>query len=111
MAEETRRIARERERLAERARRLEVAWERAAHRRADRVGAMARVLATLSYEETLKRGYAVVRGDGAVVTTAEAAATARALEIQFRDGRLAVGGRTPEKAATRPPKPEQGSLF
>ena len=71
---------------------------------------MARVLATLSYEETLKRGYAVVRGDGAVVTTAEAAAQARALEIQFRDGRLAVGGggRGTEKPAPKPPKPEQG---
>ena len=92
MAEEARRIARERERLAERARRLDVAWERAAHRRADRVGAMARVLATLSYEETLKRGYAVVRGDGAVVTTAEAAATgARARDPVPR--RAARGGR------------------
>ena len=71
------------------------------------------MLATLSYEETLKRGYAVVRGDGAVVTTAEAAGMARALEIQFRDGRLAVGGggRSPEKAAPKAPKPEQGILF
>jgi exodeoxyribonuclease VII large subunit len=74
---------------------------------------MARVLGTLSYEETLKRGYAVVRGDGAVVTTAEAAGRARALEIQFRDGRLAVGagGRTGGTPAAKPPKPEQGSLF
>jgi exodeoxyribonuclease VII large subunit len=111
MAEETRRIARERERLAERARRLEVAWERAAHRRADRLEGVARVLATLGYEETLKRGYAVVRGDGLVVTTAEAAAKARALEIQFRDGRLAVGGGGRGPAAPRPGKPEQGSLF
>ncbi|MGL4239508.1 MAG: exodeoxyribonuclease VII large subunit, partial [Beijerinckiaceae bacterium] len=81
--------------------------------RADRVSAMSRVLATLSYEETLKRGYAVVRGDGAVVTTAEAAASARTLEIQFRDGRLLVGsgGRGPEKPAAKPGKPEQGSLF
>jgi exodeoxyribonuclease VII large subunit len=88
-----------------------VAWERAAHRRADRLEGVARVLATLGYEETLKRGYAVVRGDGLVVTTAEAAAKARALEIQFRDGRLAVGGGGRGPAAPRPGKPEQGSLF
>jgi exodeoxyribonuclease VII large subunit len=113
MAEEARRIARERERLAERARRLDAAWERAAHRRADRLEGVARVLATLGYEETLKRGYAVVRGDGAVVTTAEAAARAQALEIQFRDGRIAVGGggRGPQAPAPKPPKPEQGTLF
>jgi exodeoxyribonuclease VII large subunit len=113
VAEEERRIAREREKLAERDRRLKAAWERGAHRRADRLAGMARVLGTLSYEETLKRGYAVVRGDGAVVTTAEAAGRARALEIQFRDGRLSVGagGRTGGTPAAKPPKPEQGSLF
>jgi hypothetical protein len=47
------------------------------------------------------------------VTTAEAAGRARALEIQFRDGRLAVsaGGRAGGTPAAKPPKPEQGSLF
>jgi exodeoxyribonuclease VII large subunit len=115
LAEERRRIVQDRERLADRARRIEAAWKVAAGRRADRVAATGRVLATLSYEETLKRGYAVVRGDGAVVTTADAAGKAASLEIQFRDGRLAVGGgeRTGEKpkSASRTPKPEQGSLF
>jgi exodeoxyribonuclease VII large subunit len=111
-AEEERRIARDREKLVEQARRLALAWERAAHRRADRLEGMARVLSTLSYEETLKRGYAVVRGDGAVVTTAESAARARVLEIQFRDARLAVGTHPDAgKSSPKPPKPEQGTLF
>jgi exodeoxyribonuclease VII large subunit len=112
LAEERRRIARDGERLAERARRLEVAFRQAEARRADRLAGLARVLATLGYEETLTRGYAVVRGDGAVVTSAAEAGRARALEIQFRDGRLSVGsGARGGGAAPRPPKPEQGSLF
>jgi exodeoxyribonuclease VII large subunit len=49
-----------------------------------------RLRETLSYKATLERGYAVVRGDGAVVTTQEAAGKARALEIEFADGRLSL---------------------
>ncbi|MFT6944259.1 MAG: exodeoxyribonuclease VII large subunit, partial [Yoonia sp.] len=41
--------------------------------------------------ETLKRGYAVVRGDGAIVTGKAAAQTAKSLEIEFADGRIDVG--------------------
>ena len=113
VADETRRIAREREKLSERARRLEAAWERAAHRRADRLSGMARVLGTLSYEETLKRGYAVVRSDGVIVTTAEAAERSRTLEIQFQDGRIIVGGggATAARKGRGSSEPEQGSLF
>jgi len=94
---------------------------------------MDRLRETLGYKATLKRGYAVVRGDGAVVTTREAAAHAAALEIEFADGRLdlANGGggagtddtpRAPSKPASKPAKktaqkspksdpPDQGSLF
>jgi exodeoxyribonuclease VII large subunit len=111
LAEERRRVAQERERLGDRARRLDAAWERAAHRRDDRLKALARVLGTLGYEETLKRGYAVVRGDGAVVTTTAAATAARTLEIQFRDGRLPVGTAGDRPRTAPKPKPEQGSLF
>ena len=39
---------------------------------------------TLGYAETLKRGFAVVRGDGAVVTSKAAAERAAALEIAAR---------------------------
>ena len=113
VADETRRIVREREKLSERARRLEAAWERAAHRRADRLSGMARVLGTLSYEETLKRGYAVVRSDGVIVATAEAAERSRTLEIQFQDGRIIVGGggATAARKGRGSSEPEQGSLF
>jgi exodeoxyribonuclease VII large subunit len=77
---------------------------------ADRLAALDRMRQTLGYAETLTRGYAVVRGDGAVVTSRTAAEAAAALEIEFRDGRLALGPR----AGKRPKGREdggQGSLF
>ena len=67
---------------------------------------------TLGYEATLQRGYAVVRDeDGAVLTTKAEAAKARALEIQFADGRLSVGGKPAPKPGSKTPPPEQGSLL
>jgi exodeoxyribonuclease VII large subunit len=76
------------------------------------IDALDRLRETLGYKETLKRGYAVVRGDGAVVTTQAAAQKATALEIEFADGRMTVGaaGSKPTPKARRKP-PEQGSLF
>ena len=55
-----------------------------------RLTALDRLRETLGYVETLKRGYAVVRGDGAVVTTSVAAKAAKSLEIEFADGRLTL---------------------
>ncbi|MGB8814944.1 MAG: exodeoxyribonuclease VII large subunit, partial [Paracoccaceae bacterium] len=76
----------------------------------DRLEALERMRQTLGYSETLKRGYAVVWGDGAVVTSKAAAEKAASLEVQFHDGRLALGGR-----GARGKKPTdgtgQGSLF
>tara|TARA_R100000935_G_scaffold10114_2_gene20199 strand:+ start:2680 stop:4215 length:1536 start_codon:yes stop_codon:yes gene_type:complete len=69
-----------------------------------------RVHETLSYKSTLARGYAVVRGDGGVVTTKQAAQDASALEIEFVDGTMKIGGGAAPKKATKKP-PEQGSLF
>jgi exodeoxyribonuclease VII large subunit len=74
---------------------------------------------TLGYRETLKRGYAVVRGDGAVVTTTLAAQAAERLEVEFMDGKLEIGGATtPEISKKSKPKSpqsdsgsDQGSLF
>ena len=77
---------------------------------AQRLEALDRTRQTLGYTETLKRGYAVVRGDGAVVTGKAAAEKAGALEIEFHDGKLAVGGRVARTRKTGD-KPEQGSLF
>ncbi len=80
-----------------------------------RLAALERMRLGLGYTETLKRGYAVVRGDGRVVTDTAAARAARALEIEFADGRLALEGqgRGPRGGGVRKAKkpPEQGSLF
>ena len=53
---------------------------------------MDRLRETLSYKATLARGYAVVRGGGEIVTTKASAENAAALEIEFSDGRLKLGG-------------------
>ena len=79
-----------------------------------RLDAVERLRQSLGYEATLGRGYAVVRGDGAVVKSRAEAERAAALEIQFQDGRLALGGAKlgGKPARERPAKgPDQGSLF
>jgi exodeoxyribonuclease VII large subunit len=84
----------------------------------DRLAGLDRLRETLGYKATLRRGYAVVRGDGAVVTTKDAAAGASVLEIEFADGKLALDDRPaptakPAKKNAKPkdPPPGQGSLF
>ncbi|MEJ2019002.1 MAG: exodeoxyribonuclease VII large subunit, partial [Maritimibacter sp.] len=94
----------------------------------DHLAALDRTRQTLGYTETLKRGYAVVRGDGAVVTTRAAAEQASALEVEFSDGKLTLGSgstpppatpastkpapkKAPSKAKPKPSEPDQGSLF
>ncbi|NIY71148.1 exodeoxyribonuclease VII large subunit [Marivivens donghaensis] len=85
---------------------------RAQQARMDRLQSLDRLRETLSYRATLERGYAVVRSDGDVITTAKEAGKAGALEIEFADGCFEVG-----QAASKPaPKkkdtpPTQGSLF
>ncbi len=74
-----------------------------------RLASLERIRQTLGYKETLNRGYAVVRGDGDVVTTKGAASKAGALEIEFQDGRLKIGTAPARKA--KPSPPDQGSLF
>ncbi|PIE08668.1 MAG: exodeoxyribonuclease VII large subunit [Rhodobacterales bacterium] len=78
-----------------------------------RLDALDRTRQTLGYRETLKRGFAVVRGEGRVVTTRKAAARAKALEIEFADGRLSLDGPPgrPGKAKPKTPPSGQGSLF
>lgn len=65
--------------------------------------ALERMRQTLGYTETLRRGYAVVRGNGDVVTTAAAAAKATDIEIEFSDGRMRPG------AGVKARKPKRGS--
>ncbi len=95
--------------------RIVAADSRAQERRRTRITSLARTLATLGYTETLARGYAVVRGDGAVVTTKSQAKKAGALEIEFADGKLVVGEgavqRPVKKAVRKDTPPEQGSLL
>ncbi len=90
--------------------RLDAAFDGRQRRLADRLEALDRMRQTLGYAETLERGFAIVRGDGHVVTTKGAAEAAGALEIEFRDGRLALGPRGPRKPGGKAP-PGQGSLF
>ncbi|MCV6586097.1 MAG: exodeoxyribonuclease VII large subunit [Marinibacterium sp.] len=125
--------ARLQERQARRGQELDALWsrfDRAATRQMERwrsrIASADRMHETLSYKATLDRGYAVVRGDDAVVTTRAAAGQATRIEIEFSDGRITLGdaGATdpedapdtpkPKRAAKPRPKPdapEQGSLF
>ncbi|PLL11688.1 exodeoxyribonuclease VII large subunit [Tabrizicola sp. TH137] len=95
--------------LADYAERLEAAVDARFARLDQRLEALDRTRVTLGYAETLKRGFAVVRGDGAVVTSKAAAERAAAIEIEFADGRMALGARP--KAKKPGEGPEQGSLF
>jgi exodeoxyribonuclease VII large subunit len=70
----------------------------------DRFDALARLYGSLHYDETLKRGYAMVRGSAdAVLTRAAQIAPGAALEIQFADGR--VGATATGEAP--PPRPKR----
>jgi exodeoxyribonuclease VII large subunit len=107
-------LARKSDRLDQLSRRLSEAATRQTAQWRGQIEAMDRLRETLGYKATLKRGYAVVRGDGAVVTTRKAAKSAASLEIEFSDGKLPLD--TPDrpraKRAVRPDEPpEQGNLF
>ena len=78
-----------------------------------RLESLDRTRLTLGYAQTLKRGYAVVRGDGHVVTARSAAQAAGSLEIEFQDGKLTIGqpAGPSAKRTGKPAAPTQGSLF
>ncbi len=113
---------RSRERLSQAVDRLAPAAARPRIAAADRLEAAGRLLATLGYQATLARGYAVVRDtDGSVVPRLDAAKSSAELEIEFADGRLAVATSKevrpkPTRKLDRPRKKGpgsggQGSLF
>ncbi|MBK1634724.1 exodeoxyribonuclease VII large subunit [Rhodovulum adriaticum] len=106
-----RRIEEQRTRLAELDRRAQTALAAGMDRRRTRLDALERMRAGLSYEETLRRGFAVVWSGDKVMTTRTAAETATGLEIQFQDGRLALGGQRTKAGRKTDEPPEQGSLF
>jgi exodeoxyribonuclease VII large subunit len=75
-----------------------------------RLDTAARLLETLSHRATLARGYAVVRDRAAhVVTGVVEAAEARALEIEFGDGRIDVSAGEPAAPAPRPKQPSRSA--
>ena len=99
-----------RSRLADLSRRMQAAEAARLTDMRQRLQALDRLRETLGYRETLRRGYAVVRGEGQVLTSRAAAEGASGLEIEFADGTLRIGGSArPAKAKAKPP--EQGSLF
>lgn len=107
-----RELDRDHKRLADLSDRLDGAAKKRLDDRNARLDALLRIFQSLGYTETLKRGYAVVRGDGNVVTSRAEAEKASALEIEFHDGKMsAIGGKA--SAARKPiaKPPEQGSLF
>ena len=75
-----------------------------------RLESLDRIRATLGPTETLKRGYAVIRGDGHVVTSKAAAEKAVVLEAEFHDGRMVLGAK-PARKGKAEGGPVQGSLF
>jgi len=107
-------VARARERFVDRMARLQTVAERQQTRRVTGLDALDKLRLTLGYEATLERGYAVVRGDGDVITGVGGAKAAEVLEIQFADGRVKVGAssRKPaRKSKPKDPPDEQGSLL
>ncbi|UWQ22786.1 exodeoxyribonuclease VII large subunit [Jannaschia sp. W003] len=78
-------------------------------RLADRLRALDRLRQSLGHRETLARGFAIARSGERVVKTAAEARDAPALELEFADGRMRIGGARPAKAKDAPP--DQGSLF
>lgn len=115
----------ERERVRALAQRLSRAGETQMKALRTEVETLERMRNSLGYHETLRRGYAVVRDGAQVVTSKQGAAEAGSLELEFHDGRLALGDlRTKaagggvagsDKPAPRqkkkPKPPEQGQLF
>ena len=86
-------------------------------RRRTALAAEAKMLETLSYQATLKRGYALVRdSDGRLIRSAAIAAGTDQFKVSFADGDVTAA---PVGSAAPPPKPKappkkpggQGSLF
>ena len=107
-------VSRARTRLNEMTPRLAQAMARTLKARHDALDNFAGRLATHSerHESLLERGYVVVRAGDRVLTRAEEIRPAAALDLEFKDGRVAVvagGARRPRRRADTPPT--QGQLL
>ncbi|SHL74080.1 Exodeoxyribonuclease VII large subunit [Paracoccus solventivorans] len=103
-------------RLAEAGRRLDALAPRLTAERRAALDSLDRLRQTLGHAETLRRGFAIVRGpEGQLITSAATAASAAALELEFHDGRVparpAAEPPPARPARAKRPKPDQGSLF
>ena len=76
-----------------------------------RLDALDRTRLTLGYFDTLKRGYAVVRADGRVITTKSAVEAAATLELEFHDGKVLVSGKGAARRGKAGDGSDQGNLF
>ncbi len=110
IATSARDIAKHQDQLAALSLRLNAALPKRLADLSARLDALDRTRQTLGYAETLRRGYAVVWGDGAVVTGKDQAEAAQVLELEFHDGRMTPKS-APKKAKPPDPKPSQGFLF
>jgi exodeoxyribonuclease VII large subunit len=104
-----------RQRLRDVAVRARPALMRLIDKRAAALNTEAKMLETLSYQATLKRGYALVRDtEGRLIRSADIAARTDEFKVSFADGDVAAApiGGTPPKPKVPHRKPgEQGSLF
>jgi exodeoxyribonuclease VII large subunit len=80
---------------------------------AQRLASLDRTRQTLGYTETLRRGFAVIRAEGTVVSSRTGAEAASLLEIEFADGRVSARPATaPRLRKTKGDDgPDQGDLF
>jgi exodeoxyribonuclease VII large subunit len=78
----------------------------------DRLQSDAKLMASLSYESVLQRGFALVRGSsGETLRQAAAVKPGQSLVIQFADGKIGATAEGKPGVKDKPPPKDQGSLF
>nr|WP_157022567.1 exodeoxyribonuclease VII large subunit [Zongyanglinia huanghaiensis] len=85
-------LALHKERLEHLSKQLDGLHQQRIEKTRQQLDAAGRQLEILSYRATLDRGYAVVRDAGQLITSKATAAKASALEIEFSDGTIKLGG-------------------
>ncbi|MEE2922799.1 MAG: exodeoxyribonuclease VII large subunit, partial [Pseudomonadota bacterium] len=111
------------QRLRDTAVRARPALTRLIEARRNTLAAQGKLLETLSYQSTLKRGYAIVRDPaGNLIRSASAAAGTPSFKVSFGDGDVMArpdgeapppppAPAAPKAAKPAKPKTDQGSLF
>jgi murein DD-endopeptidase MepM/ murein hydrolase activator NlpD len=107
-------VARMRQRFADFPPRLHDALARLIERQHGKVESAAARLQSFrtALDQVLERGYAMVRVDGALVTSAAQVLPGAALSIEFHDGSVAAtADGSPKKPKAKTPARDQGKLF